>query len=152
MQIDFTDEDHVLDKETIQLLHDMLQFAANEEEIHAHSELSIVVVSNEQIRQLNHNYRNKNEVTDVLSFPLLEQNEIVQYEGYPLALGDIVISFERAKGQAIEYNHSLSRELAFLTIHGFLHLLGYTHDTKDEERVMFTKQEAILKEFHLERS
>ena len=152
MQIDFTDEDHVLDKETVQLLHDMLQFAANEEEIHAHSELSIVVVSNEQIRQLNHNYRNKNEVTDVLSFPLLEQNEIVQYEGYPLALGDIVISFERAKGQAIEYNHSLSRELAFLTIHGFLHLLGYTHDTKDEERVMFTKQEAILKEFHLERS
>jgi len=66
-------------------------------------------------------------------------------------LGDIVISVDKAKEQAVEYNHSLERELGFLTVHGFLHLLGYDHMTEEDEKKMFQKQEAILEEFGLER-
>lgn len=152
MHIDFTDNHGKLTAELETLLQNILQHTAKDAAIHAESELSVVLVSNEQIKQLNHDYRHHNEPTDVLSFPLLEQADMKAYDGsHPIALGDIVISIEQAEMQAKEYNHSLQRELAFLAVHGFLHLLGYTHDTEANERVMFAKQEAILKEFNLER-
>lgn len=69
----------------------------------------------------------------------------------PIMLGDIIISVDKAEEQAERYNHPFTREIAFLAVHGFLHLLGYTHDDKEEEKVMFQKQEAILEEFNLER-
>lgn len=153
MQIDLIDETNKLTDEHEQLLRNILYFTVEKEKIDKKSELSIVILSNEQIKQLNNDYRNKNEATDVLSFPLLERDDIVDHDGtYPLVLGDIVISIDKAKEQAREYNHSFTRELSFLAVHGLLHLLGYTHDTKETERVMFTKQEAILKEFQLERT
>src|SRR5690625_3828351 len=131
MHIDLTDETGKMTTELEQLLRDILQYAAKEEAIHDESELSVVIVTNEQIKQLNYNYRQKNEATDVLSFPLHERDDIMESDGaYPLALGDIVISHERAVDQAKQYEHSLNRELAFLAVHGFLHLLGYTHDTQ----------------------
>lgn len=152
MHIDFTDELGKITEELETLLRDVLQYTAKDAAIHNQSELSVVIVANEQIKQLNNDYRNKNEPTDVLSFPLHERDDMMKNDGtYPLTLGDIVISYERAEEQAKEYNHSLQRELAFLAVHGLLHLLGYTHDTEEEERVMFAKQEAVLKEFHLER-
>lgn len=153
MHIDLIDETNELSTEQDELLRNILYSTCKAEGIQHEGELSVVIVHNEQIKQLNNDYRHKNEATDVLSFPLLEREDILQHNGsYPLALGDIVISVEKAKEQAKDYGHSFERELAFLAVHGLLHLLGYTHDTEENEQLMFTKQEAILKEFHLERS
>lgn len=153
MHIDITDEHQFVTEAIEKLLRDVLQFVAKEEKIHPKSELSLVIVANESIKQLNNDYRGKDEVTDVLSFPLYDRAELLSNNGsQPLALGDIVIAQERALEQAKAYNHSTEREIAFLAVHGLLHLLGYTHDTKEDERVMFEIQEKALKEFQLERN
>ena len=109
--------------------------------------VSVCFVDNEQIRELNKTYRSKDAVTDVLSFPTFDGNDydIDPASGYSI-LGDIVINAERAMLQAEEYGHSGSRELAFLTVHSCLHLLGYDHETSAEnEREMREKEENILK-------
>ena len=101
-------------------------------------EVSVTFTDNESIRELNREYRDIDRATDVLSFPMDD-------EGDNSVLGDIVISLERAKEQAEEYGHSLSREISFLTVHSVLHLLGYDHETGEEdEKEMFAKQEDIL--------
>lgn len=82
----------------------------------------------------------------------LEPGALDPIPGQPVALGDIVISLDRARAQAQEYGHSLSRELAFLTVHGVLHLLGYDHDTYERERVMRAKEEAVLDSLDLRRA
>lgn len=112
-------------------------------------EVSLTIVDNSEIKQLNQKFRNINRETDVLSFPLIDfsiekpdMNELIY-------LGDIVISFEKAVSQADEYGHSLERELGFLTAHSMLHLLGYDHIIKEEEAVMFKKQEEILQRLNL---
>jgi len=152
MHIDIADENQLVTKEIKQLLRNILQFIGQKENIHPDSELSLVIVSDESIKQLNNNYRAKDEVTDVLSFPLYERDEILSNNGsQPIALGDIVIAHERSLEQAKMYNHSHEREIAFLAVHGLLHLLGYTHETSAEEKEMFARQEAALKEFQLER-
>ncbi|HLQ71844.1 MAG TPA: rRNA maturation RNase YbeY, partial [Bacillota bacterium] len=102
----------------------------------------------------NRNYRQQDKPTDVISFALQERVEgetPIVGEDIPLVLGDIVVSIDKAEEQAKDYDHSFERELAFLTIHGFLHLLGYDHMNKDEEKVMFQKQEDILGAFGIER-
>lgn len=99
-------------------------------------------------------YRNVDEPTDVISFEMQEfkPGEIKQInKRQPLVLGDIIICVEIAKEQAHTYNHSFKRELGFLIVHGFLHLLGYDHMTKEEEQNMFRKQADLLEEFGLER-
>ncbi|HLR70610.1 MAG TPA: rRNA maturation RNase YbeY, partial [Pseudogracilibacillus sp.] len=102
---------------------------------------------------LNQQYRYQNEPTDVLSFQM--DNPFVKVDqtiyGGPVQIGDIIISIDKVKEQSTRFNHSFERELTFLAIHGFLHLLGYTHDNKDDEKVMFQKQDTILEEFKLER-
>ncbi|MDP4137699.1 MAG: rRNA maturation RNase YbeY, partial [Bacillota bacterium] len=93
--------------------------------------------------------------TDVISFALEEDGEgEVEIIGadMPPVLGDIIISVDKAREQAEEYGHSLMRELGFLTVHGFLHLLGYDHMTEEEEKEMFTKQKEILNRYGLSRS
>lgn len=101
-------------------------------------EISITFVDNEAIRQINKEYRNIDRETDVLSFPLDEK-------GRDTVLGDVVISLEKAKSQSVEYGHSFERELAFLCVHSVLHLLGYDHEiSKEDEKIMFEKQEKIL--------
>ncbi|MCK8815929.1 rRNA maturation RNase YbeY [Natroniella sulfidigena] len=97
-------------------------------------EVSIALVDNKYIQELNHRYRDQNKATDVLSFP--QEDELL--------LGDIIISLERAAQQATEYNHSLQREVGFLTVHGMLHLLGYNHYQAAEKKIMRTKEEEIL--------
>lgn len=152
VHIDLIDETKQLLKSHKQLLKDILKHTLAREGITYETELSLVITSNEVIKQLNFNYRNKDEATDVLSFPLVTAKEMEEYdEPYPLALGDLVISIEKVNEQAAKYNHSFERELAFLAVHGLLHLLGYTHDTKEKEKTMFEKQEKMLKEFQLER-
>jgi probable rRNA maturation factor len=108
-------------------------------------EVSFSLVNNEEIHELNRTYRGIDRPTDVLSFPLIDfENEGMPDGRSTIVLGDIIISIEKAQQQAEEYGHSLKRELAFLTAHSMLHLLGYDHMVEDEERVMFQKQEEIL--------
>ena len=112
-------------------------------------EVSITLVDNEKIRELNREHRGIDRVTDVLSFPIFDDD----FDDEELCvLGDIVISLEQAKLQAAEYGHSEERETAFLCVHSMLHLLGYDHEEgKAAESEMFAKQEEILKEMGLTR-
>jgi probable rRNA maturation factor len=103
---------------------------------HISYEISVIFLPSEEIRRINNEFRGVDKETDVLSFP--------GFAGSP-ALGDIVICLETAERQAREYGHSLERELAFLAVHGLLHLLGYDHDTPQNEEAMCAAQEEILK-------
>lgn len=108
------------------------------------AEVSVTFTDNEKIHVLNREYRNVDRPTDVLSFPLSD-GEDYDTDGDAVLLGDIVISLERAQTQAEEYGHSFEREVAFLTVHSMLHLLGYDHETSPEdERDMFARQDEIL--------
>lgn len=122
----------------------VLEEAASREGVEA-AEVSVVLVDDERIHELNRDYRGVDRPTDVLSFAMREgEGEPVQTEEGRELLGDIVISVETAERQANQYGHSLRRELAFLAVHGFLHLLGYDHQSPEQERVMFGKQEEVL--------
>lgn len=105
--------------------------------------MSIVFVSLEQIQELNKTFRQIDKATDVLSFP----NDDIEDK----TLGDIFISLDKAKEQAESYGHSFEREVGFLAVHGYLHLIGYDHHTKEDEEKMITMQENILKRAKLER-
>ena len=109
-------------------------------------EFNVIIVDNEYIHKLNKEYRGIDRPTDVITFAL-EDNEEIK-EDYRI-LGDIYISLDKAKEQAIEYGHSLKREICFLAVHGFLHLLGYDHMEKEDEKIMFSKQEVILNEANI---
>ncbi|MGN1182923.1 MAG: rRNA maturation RNase YbeY [Faecalibacillus sp.] len=106
-------------------------------------ELSVIFVSDEKIHEINRDYRNIDRSTDVISFAL-EDNEQYYMEGMPRELGDIFISVDHAKLQAEEFGHSFYREMCFLFTHGLLHLLGYDHMEKDDEKEMFALQDQIL--------
>ena len=118
------------------------------------AEVSVSFVDNEQIRELNAEYRNKDSATDVLSFPLGENDVYdIDEENGACELGDIVISVERAMEQAEEYGHSLEREIGWLTVHSMLHLLGYDHETSEEDaRDMRQREEAVLQSLGLVRN
>lgn len=103
--------------------------------------LSVLVDTPQHIRDLNRDFRHVDRVTDVLTFPAWEGEDPLSGDGY---LGDIMICYERAKEQSFEYGHSITRELAFLTVHGVLHLLGYDHMTLEEEKTMRSRQTEIL--------
>jgi len=110
----------------------------------ASGDVCVLVTDAEEILRLNAGYRNIDRVTDVLTFPAWEGDAILcPPDGY---LGDIAICFERAQEQAEEYGHSLERELAFLSTHGALHLLGYDHMEPEGEKAMLARQEEILNE------
>lgn len=117
-------------------------------------EVSVVYVSKEKIKQINQEYRQINQVTDVISFALFdetEESDIIQDESYITTLGDIFICLDKMKEQAKNYGHSEKRELAFLACHGLLHLLGYDHLNQTDEAIMFKKQEKILNTLNLTR-
>lgn len=116
------------------------------ESFNSDSEVSITFTDNEGIRELNREYREKDRATDVLSFPMYDmRNGDMPEEGYPAELGDIVLSLERAQEQAEEFGHSFKREVAFLTVHSTLHLLGYDHELSDEDDAdMRRRQKEIM--------
>ena len=110
-------------------------------------EISVSVVNNAEIRRVNRQFRGIDRETDVLSFPMLtfaEGERAERNENGEILLGDIILSMERAREQAEEYGHSLKREIAFLTAHSMLHLLGYDHMQPEEEKEMFARQREIL--------
>lgn len=119
----------------------------NQEGFQKQCEISISIVNNQEIRQINKQFRRIDKETDVLSFPQLsfiqEEEEQTNEKG-EVILGDIIISMEKAEEQASEYGHSVNRELAFLTAHSMLHLLGYDHMNEEDEKEMFLKQKNIL--------
>ena len=110
---------------------------------------SIILVDEKEIKKINKEYRNIDTITDVISFAF-EDNSDISYNDIRV-LGDIYICIPRMKEQAKEYGHSEKRELSFLTVHGLLHLLGYDHQTKEEEKEMFGLQEEILNGANIKR-
>jgi probable rRNA maturation factor len=152
--IDFIDESSELSEEDIQTVQKLLQFSAKMENVEDNSELSVTFVTNDRIQEINKEYRNKDVPTDVISFAMEELGEgEIPLSGLdiPRVLGDIIISVAKASEQAKEYGHSFIRELGFLSVHGFLHLLGYDHEMEEDEKRMFSRQKEILDEFGLER-
>ena len=152
LNIDFLDETNEVKEEHIALVEKLLQHAAKVERIEEGSEVSITFVTNEAIHEINREYRDKDQPTDVISFAMEEMGEgEVQIigEDIPRVLGDIIISTDRTREQAEEYGHSFERELGFLAVHGFLHLLGYDHMNETDEKEMFGKQDEILASFGL---
>lgn len=111
-------------------------------------EFNIIIVDNNYIHKLNRDYRNIDRPTDVITFAL-EDYEDIKLEHR--MLGDIYISLDKARSQAEEYGHSFKREICFLAVHGFLHLLGYDHMTKEDEEEMFSLQELILNEANIKK-
>ena len=110
---------------------------------------NIIIVDNEKIHELNKTYRNIDRETDVISFALEDDKSFIDLD--VRILGDIYISIDKAKVQAENYNHSLLRELSFLSIHGLLHLLGYDHMNEEDEKVMFNLQKELLDEYGIRR-
>ena len=111
---------------------------------------NLIIVDNKYIHELNKTYRGIDRETDVITFALEDEDSLVIPDDERI-LGDIYISIDKAKSQAEEYGHSLLRELSFLAVHGFYHLLGYDHMTKEDEEVMFKKQEEVLEEYGIRR-
>lgn len=127
--------------------------ALAEEGIEDDAEVSVTLVDDESIRELNNEHRGIDRATDVLSFPMGDGECFeVDPDADAILLGDIVISLERAREQAEEYGHSYRREVAFLLTHSLFHLLGYDHvDSEEDERVMFAKQEKVLEKLGITR-
>ncbi|MET0959272.1 MAG: rRNA maturation RNase YbeY [Psychrobacillus psychrotolerans] len=154
LELDLMDETNSLPEETLALVGKVLQSAGEQLSVKEGSEVSITFVTNEAIQEINKTYRNKDMATDVISFAMEEMGEgeveIINAD-IPTLLGDIIISVQRATEQAETYQHSFERELCFLAVHGFLHLLGYDHGTEQQEKEMFGLQESILQAFGLKR-
>lgn len=113
--------------------------------------ISVTLTNPENIRKLNKEYRNIDKETDVLSFPMFEKDEIPNLKNleYEEALGDIVISIERVKEQAKEYGHSFERELSYMLVHGFYHLMGEDHIEEKDKIVMRAKEENVLEKLNI---
>jgi len=110
---------------------------------------NVIIVDNATIHELNKTYRHIDRETDVITFAL-EDDKTFNLKDVRV-LGDIYISLDKAINQAREYGHSFKRELSFLAVHGFYHLLGYDHMTKEDEEIMFAKQEEALKRYEINR-
>lgn len=119
--------------------------------------ITITLTNPENIKEINKQYRNIERATDVLSFPMFEKDELeqkIQNEDfeYPDVLGDIIISIEKVEEQAKEYEHSFERELSYMIVHGFYHLMGYDHIEEDDKKKMRPKEEKILNDLKIKRN
>ncbi|MBR1936485.1 MAG: rRNA maturation RNase YbeY [Bacilli bacterium] len=137
------------DIEELETVKKVLESALQKEKLE-NTSFNVIIVDNNYIHELNKTYRNIDRETDVITFALEDEDTIIN-PSEERVLGDIYISIDKAKEQAKEYNHSLLRELSFLAVHGFYHLLGYDHQTKEEESIMFQKQEEVLESYGIRR-
>ena len=118
--------------------------------------VTVTLTTPKRIQEINRQYRNIDKATDVLSFPMFEKDEldnIIKNEKFENEdiLGDIIISVEKVKEQAIEYGHSFERELSYMVVHGFYHLMGYDHIEDDDRKIMRAKEEKILEKLKISR-
>lgn len=158
MDITLLDKTKLLTPEQLKLATDIIEFASKDShlELPDDTEMSVTFVNNEEIHEINREYRDKNAPTDVISFALedegMDETPIIM-EGFdiPRNLGDIIVSVEKIEEQAKEFNHSFERELGFLVVHGFLHLNGYDHMNDLDEKEMFDLQRKILDDYGLKR-
>lgn len=151
LTVDFIDEEGYTSQDEQDEISRLLNFAYEKLESDSNAEISVSFVDNETIREINHQYRDKNEVTDVISFAMEDDEFNLIHEDAPRALGDIIISTGRAREQSEDYGHSYRRELLFLSLHGFLHLLGYDHMEEAEEKEMNRVQDEVLHAFGVTR-
>ncbi len=147
MTLEITNEtDIVLESNLESLIEDAMSCVLKHESISADGEVSLLFVDNIKIRSLNREYRNKDSVTDVLSFP---QYDSIKEDGIDesfVYLGDIVISLDQSRSQADDFGHSIEREIVYLVVHSLLHLLGYDHMTDSDKSEMRSHEKAVLKE------
>ena len=117
--------------------------------------ISIIYTTPIDIQEYNKEYRNIDRATDVLSFPMFEKDEVEKFKKeksvVPEVLGDIIINLSQVKMQADEYGHSFERELAYMLVHGFYHLMGYDHMEEEEKRIMRLKEEKVLEDLKINR-
>lgn len=139
-------EEEIKELETVE----KVLYSALEKEKLKDTSFNLIIVDKDYIHELNKNYRKIDRVTDVITFALEDEDSLVIPSNERI-LGDIYICLDRAKEQADEYGHSLLRELSFLAVHGFYHLLGYDHMIKEEEKIMFAKQEEVLSDYGISR-
>lgn len=139
-------EEEIKELETVE----KVLYSAIEKEKLEKISFNLIIVDNDYIHELNKNYRNIDRETDVITFALEDEDTLVMPSDERI-LGDIYISIDRARSQAEDYGHSLLRELSFLAVHGFYHLLGYDHMTEEDEKVMFKKQEEVLEAYGIRR-
>ncbi|MBS6006452.1 MAG: rRNA maturation RNase YbeY [Clostridium baratii] len=156
--VDNRQEKIKIDKEFQNKLEEVINFALKEEEVTVPTEISMLFVDNEEIREINNDTRGIDRATDVLSFPMLDYEDKKVFkemykdkefnetfmDGEELVLGDIVLSLERALEQSEEYNHSFTREACYLVVHSVLHLLGYDHMEDEDKKIMRKREEEIL--------
>lgn len=143
-------EEMAIDEDLTKLITEVAEAILNSEGYGEEAEVSIVFVDDEYIQSLNSEYRGIDHPTDVLSFAMLEGQALPGQEE-ELILGDVVISLQTARRQAYEYGHSFHREVAYLTAHGVLHLLGYDHQDDESREEMRRKEEAILNGLNINR-
>lgn len=139
--------EEIIDEEIMKELERVAYETLVYDEFDTECEVSLSIVNDEEIKEINASFRSIDSSTDVLSFPQIDYDldeTVMTNEKDEIVLGDIIISIDTAKRQAQEYGHSLKRELCFLTVHSMLHLLGYDHMTEEEEKEMFAKQKDIL--------
>ena len=148
--IDFSDHTNLVKEDWFTQIDKLLTFA-KEENIEEEAELSVTFVDKDEIQEINKMYRDKDKVTDVISFALEEDEPEITGIEMPRVLGDIIICTDVAQEQADSYGHSFERELGFLALHGFLHLLGYDHMNEQDEKQMFGRQDQILNAYGLTR-
>ena len=149
--IDFSDHTEIVKSEWLTQIDKLLTFAKEQEQIDSDAELSVTFVDKTEIQEINKIYRDKDKVTDVISFALEEDEPEIIGLDMPRVLGDIIICTDVAQEQADSYGHSFERELGFLALHGFLHLLGYDHIDEEDEKEMFGRQDQILNAYGLTR-
>jgi probable rRNA maturation factor len=145
MKINFVNETNLDVKEYKKLIRNVLKYEKTDKYF------NIIFVDKDKIQQINNDYRGINRVTDVITFALMENQDEIFMEAID-ELGDVFICVDKAIEQAAEYNHSIEREIGFLAVHGYLHLIGYDHMTEEDEKVMFAKQDEILNKAKLKRN
>jgi len=143
----------------------VIEYTLKEEKLFIDNEVSVIFIDNEEIKKINSKYRGIDEITDVLSFPMLDyppnkvfKDVYTNYEFYQsdlnderLVIGDVALSLEKSKEQSEEFGHSFLRECAYLTVHSILHLLGYDHMDELEKDIMRKREEEILSNFKISR-
>lgn len=156
MDIQTFDHTKAEDSKNLDLITDILEFTGNYLHLDEETEISVTLMHNDEIHQINKEYRNVDRPTDVISFAINDADEDIimdpeMAEEIPANIGDLMISVDKVAEQAEFLGHSYERELGFLCVHGFLHLNGYDHMEKEDQEKMFPLQKEIMNAYGLKR-
>lgn len=141
----------IIDDAVMKQIEDLVQLCLEEEDLDFEGEVSVMFVDDDEIHQLNREHRDKDQPTDVLSFPQYDSIKDETVLDPYIVLGDVVISTDTAMKQAEEYGHSLEREIGFLLVHSMFHLFGYDHLNDEDKAEMRAKEEKVLSTYKLVR-